>query len=215
MYEISRVTCTHEQARASYDRLSRWYDFIEGGWESKPRRLGLDLLQLKPGIKMLEVSCGPGNSLQELPAEVSAVGLDLSFRMLMQASGRLNLARKAVRLVEGDALCLPFPTGHFDVTFMSFALDLVDTPEISIVLGEIHRVLRPGGQLGIVSSSKLGGRAIMKRLYEWAHARFPVLVDCRPIYARRAIEDAGFLVSDYQLLTQTGLGIEVVVGRKN
>jgi hypothetical protein len=38
-------------------------------------------------------------------------------------------------------------------------------------------------------------------------------VDCRPIYAREALAEAGFLIENYQLMSRTGLGIEVVVGR--
>jgi len=50
-----------------------------------------------------------------------------------------------VRLLQADALSLPFPSRHFDAAFMAFTLELMDTPEISIVLSELHRVLQTGG----------------------------------------------------------------------
>ncbi len=212
MSEISRVTRSHAQARASYDRLSRWYDWLEGGWENGPRRLGLDLLQLKAGEKLLEIGCGTGTSLLEVPSQGCAAGIDLSFSMLRMAHDRLVKAGKDLKLVEGDALRLPFPSGTFDLVFMAFTLELMDTPEIPAVLGEVRRVLQPGGRLGIVSSSKLGGAGFMTRLYEWSHALLPALVDCRPIYARRALEDASFIVAEYHLVSRTGLGIEIAVG---
>jgi ubiquinone/menaquinone biosynthesis C-methylase UbiE len=211
MPDISRVTRSHAQARASYDRLSRWYDLIEGGWETRPRRLGLDLLQVKPGEKMLEIGSGTGSSLLGLSDQVCHVGLDLSFRMLAQA--RLENAGKPMMLVQGDGLSLPFVSNCFGSTFMAFTLELMDTPEISVVLGEVRRVLQPGGRVGIVSLSKLGGMGFMKRFYEWSHARLPAVVDCRPIYARCSLEEAGFSVVDYHLMSLTGLGIEVVIGR--
>jgi len=213
MPDISRVTRSHAQARASYDQLSRWYDFFEGGWETRPRHLGLDLLKIKPGEQVLEIGIGTGSSLIELADQVYPVGLDLSFKMLKQARVHLKNAGKPVRLVQGDALRLPFPSGCFDSAFMAFTLELMDTPEISIVLGEIRRILQPGGRLGIVSLSKLGGKSFMKRFYEWLHARFPAIIDCRPIFASCSVEEAGFTIVDYHLMSLTGLGIEVIVGR--
>jgi demethylmenaquinone methyltransferase/2-methoxy-6-polyprenyl-1,4-benzoquinol methylase len=210
---INRVTRSHAQARASYDRLSRWYDFFEGGWETRPRRLGLDLLKVKPGEKVLEIGIGTGSSQLELPEQVCPVGLDLSFKMLKQARAHLENSDKPVRLVQGDALSLPFPSGCFSSAFMAFTLELMDTPEISIVLGELRRVLKLGGRLGVVSLSKLGGIGLMQHLYEWSHAILPAVVDCRPIYARRALEQAGFTILDYRLISLTGLGIEVSLGR--
>ncbi len=213
MFDISRVTRSRAQARASYDRLSRWYDWMEGGWENGPRRLGLDLVQVKPGEKMLEIGCGTGTSLLEISSQVCAVGIDLSSGMLRLTHDRLAKAGKDVKLVEGDAVQLPFAAATFDLVFMAFTLELMDTPEIPLVLGEIRRVLQPWGRLGIVSSSRLGGIGFMRRLYEWSHARFPALVDCRPIYARSALEDACFKVADYHLTARTGLGIEIIVGK--
>ncbi len=213
MPEISRVTRSHAQARASYDRLSRWYDWIEGGWENGPRRLGLDLLQVKAGEKMLEIGCGTGASLLETSNQGCAVGIDLSSGMLRLAHERLKKAGRPGRLARADALCLPFPCRHFDLVFMAFTLELMDTPEIPLVLGEIRRVLQPGGRLGIVFTSKLGGTGFMTRLYEWSHALLPAVVDCRPIYARSALEDACFRVADNRVLARTGLGIEIVVGK--
>jgi demethylmenaquinone methyltransferase/2-methoxy-6-polyprenyl-1,4-benzoquinol methylase len=212
MPDISRVTRSHAQARASYDRLSRWYDFIEGGWETSPRRLGLDLLQVKPGEKLLEIGSGTGNSLLRLSDRVRPIGLDLSFGMLVQARARLEKDKKTVTLVQSDALSLPFQSSFFNSVFMAFILELMDTPEISIVLGEVKRVLQPGGRIGIVALSKLGGIEFMKQLYEWSHARFPAIVDCRPIFVRCSLEEAGFSIVDCQLMSLTGLGIELVVG---
>ncbi len=211
--DISRVTRSHAQARISYDRLSRWYDLIEGGWENGPRRLGLNLLQLKPGEKMLEIGCGTGASLLDVSSQVCAVGVDLSSGMLRQAGERLEKAGRPGKLAQGDALYLPFPKAIFELVFMAFTLELMDTPEIGCVLGEIRRILRPGGRLGIVSISKLGGQAMMTRLYEWSHTCFPDVVDCRPIYARHALEEACFRVVEHQIVRRTGLGIEIVVAK--
>src|SRR5450759_5957760 len=104
MPDVSRVTRSHPQARDSYDRLSRWYDFIEGGWETGPRRLGLDFLLVKPAEKMLEIGSGTGSSLLELSDRMDTVGLDLSFRMLQQARSRLEKRGRPSMLAQGCLL---------------------------------------------------------------------------------------------------------------
>ncbi len=210
--EISRVTRTHAQSRQNYDRLSRWYDLIEGGWEGHARQLGVSRLHVRAAETVLEIGCGTGSSLVELSRLASVVGLDLSYKMITLSRARLSKVNLPVNLVQADALRLPFPSDFFDIAFMSYTLELMDTPEISVVMGEVRRVLKNNGRLGVVSLSKLGGRSMMQRLYEWAHDRFPVAVDCRPIYVRQVIEEAGFTLSNYYLKSQTGLGIEVVIG---
>jgi demethylmenaquinone methyltransferase/2-methoxy-6-polyprenyl-1,4-benzoquinol methylase len=62
-----------------------------------------------------------------------------------------------------------------------------------------------------VALSKKGGSGVMVRLYEWAHAKFPNAVDCRPIYVQRALEDAEFHVVDSTATSMWGLPLEVVL----
>jgi len=207
------VRRSHTQARASYDRLSSWYNLIEGGWENPPRRLGLDRLQVKPGERVLEIGCGTGSSLLELSYLGCPVGLDLSSMMLAQTRTHLESTARPVRLLQADALSLPFPSRHFDAAFMAFTLELMDTPEISIVLSELHRVLQPGGRLAVVSLSKQGGLGWVMCLYEWLHACLPAVIDCRPIIARHALLEAGYVIVDCEILSLSGLGVEVVIGR--
>lgn len=69
---------------------------------------------------------------------------------------------------------MSYLTNKFDAVFMSFALELFDTPEIPKVLAEIKRVLKLNGRLGVVSMSKEDEDSILLRLYEWTHKRLPL-----------------------------------------
>jgi ubiquinone/menaquinone biosynthesis C-methylase UbiE len=66
--EISRVTRTKEQAIASYDRLSRWYDWLSAGSERPLTELGLKKLNVNTGETVLEIGFGTGHALLALAA---------------------------------------------------------------------------------------------------------------------------------------------------
>jgi ubiquinone/menaquinone biosynthesis C-methylase UbiE len=217
---ISRVFRTRTETRASYDRLSRWYDALAGNWEQKPRLAGLKQLGVQPGETVLEIGSATGKSLALLAQAAGehgqVLGLDLSPGMLAAACahlGRTGLAGR-VMLTCADAACLPYASATCDALFASFTLELFDTPEIPQVLQECRRVLCPGGRLCVVSLSKEGPPLKMVGLYEWSHARFPAWVDCRPIYARQSLEGAGFNITAYMQMDLWGLPVEIVVGCK-
>jgi demethylmenaquinone methyltransferase/2-methoxy-6-polyprenyl-1,4-benzoquinol methylase len=121
--------------------------------------------------------------------------------------------RRRADLVNADATNLPFTEGKFDVVFSSFMLDLIDTPDIPTVLSEAKRVLREGGRfIDLSLSREHPGRATT--IYEWLHVRFPRMLDCRPIYASRAIASAGFSIEETQDVNVAKIGSEIVLARK-
>jgi ubiquinone/menaquinone biosynthesis C-methylase UbiE len=215
--EIARVTRSKEAARVSYDKLSKWYDLIAGSSERKFRDVGLKKLGVRVGERVLEIGFGTGHSLLALAQMVGAsgqvYGIDLSEGMFQLAEARVRAAMLStkVELACGDATHLPYETDFFDAVFMSFVLELFDTPELSVVLRECRRVLHRHGRTSVVALSKNNGLGV--KLYEWAHAQFPSYVDCRPIFVKKTLEGAGFQVVDMTEMSMWGLPVDVVVAR--
>lgn len=214
---VAPVPVTRAQTRATYDRIAPVYQLLEGLWERKAITLGLNAFDLRPGATVLEVGCGPGAALVRLARAAQprghAVGVDLSLRMCQVALRRIRRAHvtMAASVVEGDASRLPLSDNAFDACFMSFTLELFDTPEIPAVLAEIRRVLRVGASIGVVALTRAGPDRWARRLYEWGHERLPRLLDCRPIYAEASLARAGFDVVTRQRVSLWGLPVDVIV----
>lgn len=197
--------------------LSRWYNSVADPFERPARATGIEMLDLTPGERVLDIGCGTGPGLVTLTRAVSAdgtaVGIDLADGMCRKSQRALadaGLDRGVVVL--GDGAMLPFTDGSFDAVFASFVLELFDTPEIPTVLEEWRRVLKPDGQLCVVALSRRGGGPLTA-VYEAIHNRAPTHVDCRPIYARETIAEAGFRILKTRDEHAWGLPVDVVLGR--
>ena len=218
--QISRVIRSKEEAKASYDKMSKWYDILSGCFEKKYRDAGLEKLNAKEGEIVLEIGFGTGHCILALAQSVGnsgkVYGIDISEGMCNITRSRVKKAglSERVELMCGDAAKLPFEANFFDAIFMSFTLELFDTPEIPIVLHECQRVLRNKGRICVVAMSKKGKTGLMMKLYEWMHEKFPSYVDCRPIFVQKMIEDAGFQLLDVTVISMWKLPIEIVTAKK-
>jgi ubiquinone/menaquinone biosynthesis C-methylase UbiE len=214
-----RVFQSKDQTRAFYNKISRVYDLLSERSEAPVRNGALALLKAGAGEAVLEIGCGTGHTLVTLAKAVGArgkvQGLDLSDQMIKVA--KLNVAKAGlldrVTLRCGDAAQLPYADNSLDAVFMSFTLELFDTPEIPIVLRECRRVLRPDGRIAVAGLSKEGPGGRVIRMYEWGHEHFPNFLDCRPIYVRAALEKAGFKIQK-ALRKRLWVPVEIILGVK-
>ena len=115
---------------------------------------GFFMPYLKSGMTLLDCGCGPGAvtlGLAEAVAPGQAMGIDLEPSMVERAIAITRERRvDNVSFRTADMLELPFPDGSFDTAFTSSALEHVDDPVRA--LGEIFRVLKPGGSVGVAST---------------------------------------------------------------
>jgi ubiquinone/menaquinone biosynthesis C-methylase UbiE len=217
--DIARVFNSREETRNYYNKIARIYDMMAEHSEGPMRDLGLKLLAAKPGERVLEIGFGTGHCVVELANAVGADGLvcgvDLSDKMVKLAQELVAAAGLAerVELKQGDGETIPYPDETFDALFTSFTLELFDTPEIPKFLAECKRVLKPGGRFAVVAVSKMGKDGPIMKAYEWTHKHFPNLVDCRPIYAKAALEAAGFQIQASEIESMW-VPVEIVVGVK-
>jgi len=217
-HKVLRVYRTKAQAKESYDKISRFYDYFAGVFEKKYRNMALERLDIKRGETVLEIGFGTGHCLKQMVEsageEVRVYGIDISSGMLEVSKRRLEEAGllDRVKLYCQDALKMPYEDNKFDAVFMSFSLELFDTPEISKVLDKIERVLKPNGRLGVVGMSKEDGGSIILSVYEWTHKKFPKYADCRPIYIEQSIKNAGFEIEYKEKVKLFGLPVEIVIG---
>ena len=218
--EISRVPRSKMDAIATYDKLSRVYDLLAAGAERKYTEIGLREMSVRQGESVLEIGFGAGRGLLDMARAVGqegeVYGIDISKGMIVAARERIRdaHAESAVALTAGDGSRLPFQPESFDAVFMSFVLELFDSPEIPIVLAESLRVLRHSGRLCVVALSTKGRRGSVLRLYEWAHRHFPNYADCRPICVEDFLRIAGFEIARSELFYMWGLPVEVILAKK-
>ncbi|HYW91632.1 MAG TPA: methyltransferase domain-containing protein [Gammaproteobacteria bacterium] len=136
--------------------------------------IDLDLIDLASGGRVLDLGCGEGRHTLAVAmvGGVFAVGLDRS-REGLQTSRRKHgelrgagVAVDDIDLTVGDALHLPFADARFDRVICSEVLEHI--PDYRAALGEVDRVLRPGGILA-VSVPRFGPEWVCWRLSDAYH----------------------------------------------
>lgn len=152
---------TVEQA---YDRWAPIYDLVFGGVFHKGRKAAIAATN-RIGGRVLEVGVGTGISLPQYASHLRIFGTDISEAMLEKAKKRV--AEFDLKNVEGlavmDAEKLEFSDNSFDVVMAQYVVTAVPNPEAA--LDEFARVLRPGGELIILTrvSADSGIRRFIER----------------------------------------------------
>ena len=216
---VQRVFQSKSETKAFYNKIAKVYDLLAEHSEEPVRQAGIDMLAASETENLLEIGFGTGHSLVAIAKAVGphgkAYGIDISEEMLKHTRTLAEREQLADRLQLhcGDATRLPFADDSMDGIFMSFTLELFDTPEIPRVLAECKRVLQPGGRIVVVGMSNEDAHGVIFEIYEWSHCHFPNFVDCRPIFVRRALEAAGFFIRQCEKMSMW-VPVEIVSATK-
>ena len=132
------------------------YERYMGLWSQAAGETFLDWLAPGPGLRWLDVGCGNGAFTERLAGRctpVSIDGIDPSEGQLAYA--RTRPALRAARLLQGDAMALPYPDGAFDVAVMPLVIFFV--PEPARGVAEMVRVVGPSGMVSAYAWDMVGG----------------------------------------------------------
>lgn len=149
-----------------YDRLNHILSLnIDRRWRRKAVRR---LADTSEPLRVLDVACGTGDFTiaiaRKLPQGSVVVGVDISEGMLV--IGREKVARAGIEtdMLVADCEALPYNDGEFDRIAVGFGVRNFENLERG--LGEMFRVLRPGGKLVILELS-IPQNPLIRGLYKW------------------------------------------------
>ena len=161
--DARQIDLDRDMVEHAYDRWAPIYDLVFGGVFRKGRKAAIAATN-KMGGRVLEVGIGTGISLPQYAPHLRIFGTDISDAMLEKA--RKRVVEFGLKNVEGlavmDAEKLEFPDNSFDVVMAQYVVTAVPNPEAA--LDEFARVLRPGGELIILT--RVSADAGMRRFIE-------------------------------------------------
>jgi phosphatidylethanolamine/phosphatidyl-N-methylethanolamine N-methyltransferase len=163
MTDLSDKELDKETIAKAYARWAPVYDLVFGAVFERGRHAAIAAAE-RIGGRILEVGVGTGISLPDYSPRNRLCGVDISEPMLRKAKERV--AEFGLTNVEGlwvmDAEHLSFPDASFDVVVAQYVITTVPDPEAT--LDEFARILKPGGDIVLVS--RLGAEAGLRRALE-------------------------------------------------
>jgi len=147
-------TLEETQVRAMFDRIAGLYDrmntVMTAGLHHQWRRRAVELAQLGPGARALDVATGTGDLAialaDRLRGDGEVVAVDFSERMLELARAKADSL--PIRFESANALALPFADDEFDAATVGFGAR--NFSDLDQGLREMVRVVRPGGRVVVL-----------------------------------------------------------------
>ena len=143
----------YETIKRAYAILSPYYDFLFDKVFYPGRVAAINLLEINPGNRVLEVGVGTGLNLPLYSRDCDVTGVDISKEMLRKAEERVRTLNMAnTKLMVMDASKLDFPDNCFDRVIATYVISAVPDPVKTLL--EMRRVCKPSGHLVILNHFK-------------------------------------------------------------
>jgi ubiquinone/menaquinone biosynthesis C-methylase UbiE len=156
MHDPSHIASRDFDNTAYFDRWAKAYDHGRiSQWFQYTQHLTISVMSFRKDSKVLDVGCGTGFAVLQLAALVSegrVCGIDISPNMIQQARMKVppELSPR-VEFREGSSAKIPYPDEFFDNLLCTNSFH--HYPDPLLALGEMQRVLKPGGQLVILENA--------------------------------------------------------------
>jgi demethylmenaquinone methyltransferase / 2-methoxy-6-polyprenyl-1,4-benzoquinol methylase len=149
-----RISSMFDDIASEYDAANHFLSMgVDRIWRKKIRKM--IARSQNPAIQILDLATGTGDlalALAKIPGS-EIVGLDIADKMLDCARAKAaKKGRKNIRLIQGDALNIPFPEATFDVVTIAFGIRNFE--DVTAGVREINRVLKPGGKYYIIELTR-------------------------------------------------------------
>jgi len=142
-----------------YDFHSAFYDMTFGRLVRRRIARAIGHMNIQDTDRVLDLGIGTGVSLNYYPQRGRIVGIDLSTGMLKQAKKKIaERGLDHARVLQADALFLPFGDNAFDHVFISHVISVVSDP--FRLVREAQRVAKPGARIVIVNHFQSTNRLI-------------------------------------------------------
>jgi ubiquinone/menaquinone biosynthesis C-methylase UbiE len=137
--------------------------FAPFGGIHRLRSRALDLLGLKPGMRILELGCGTGGITQLLlERNVSVTAIDGSERMLSRARRQAPDAQfLCSRLEEYE------PDGSFDRVIFAFVLHELAAPEREVAIAAARQAVKPQGVVAVLDWAAPSTESVFALMWRW------------------------------------------------
>jgi demethylmenaquinone methyltransferase/2-methoxy-6-polyprenyl-1,4-benzoquinol methylase len=175
------------KVREMFGAIARRYDFLNhflsANIDRRWRRICVREVKMKiaaPLPHILDVGCGTGDLSLAFSGVGRVTGCDFCHPMLLIGADKIKQTRPIppVELLEADALMLPFADASFDAVVSAFVLR--NLADIDRGLGEMRRILRPGGVMAVL---------------EFGMPRVPALAPLYRFYFLKILPTLGKLIS--------------------
>ena len=215
-------TLSHEEAKKFYDRFGikqDWQRFYEDPAVAEL----LDRGNFGGAESVFEFGCGTGHLAElllehYLSGEAHYTGVDISSTMVALTSRRVAKYRERARVVQTSGeIRFDVTADSFDRFISTYVLDLLSADDIRKVTAEAHRILKPGGLLGLVSLTH--GFTFMSRLIErvWTglyDLKPSVVGGCRPLDLQEYVRPPRWDIKHVKKVSSFGIVSEVLIAEK-